>query len=135
MTGVWIKNEDGWKTAASQKFGLEKDLHELAEENIHMLPLAGSPNLVVLGSEVSLGSGWADLLAVETTGRPVIIEVKLARNAEARRAIVAQALSYAAWLGDRRWRIWSEARCVNTSGSRVTRRFWRPFRPRISRVK
>ena len=63
-----------------------------------MLPLAGSPNLVVIGSEVSLGSGWADLLAVETTGRPVIIEVKLARNAEARRAIVAQALSYAAWL-------------------------------------
>jgi len=98
MSGVWIKNEDGWKTAASQKFGLEKDLHQLAEENIQMLPLAGSPNLVVIGSEVSLGSGWADLLAVETTGRPVIIEVKLARNAEARRAIVAQALSYAAWL-------------------------------------
>lgn len=98
MSGVWIKNEGGWKTAASQKFGLEKDLHELAEENIHMLPLAGSPNLVVIGSEVSLGSGWADLLAVETMGRPVIIEVKLARNAEARRAIVAQALSYAAWL-------------------------------------
>ena len=98
MTGVLIKNEGGWKTAASQKFGLEKDLHELAEENIHMLPLAGSPNLVVIGSEVSLGSGWADLLAVETTGRPVIIEVRLARNAEARRAIVAQALSYAAWL-------------------------------------
>ncbi len=98
MSGIWVKSKDGWKTAASQKFGLEKDLHELAEENIHMLPLAGSPNLVVIGSEVSLGSGWADLLAVETTGRPVIIEVKLARNAEAKRAIVAQALSYAAWL-------------------------------------
>lgn len=81
MSGIWVKSKDGWKTAASQKFGLEKDLHELAEENIHMLPVAGSPNLVVIGSEVSLGSGWADLLAVETTGRPVIIEVKLARNA------------------------------------------------------
>lgn len=98
MSGIWVKNKDGWKTAASQKFGLEKELHGLAEENIHMLPLAGSPNLVVIGNEVSLGSGWADLLAVEMSGRPVIIEVKLARNAEAKRAIVAQALSYAAWL-------------------------------------
>ncbi len=98
MSGIWVKSSGGWKTAASQKFGLEKELHGLAEENIHMLPLAGSPNLVVLGSEVSLGSGWADLLAVEMSGRPVIIEVKLAKNAEARRAIVAQALSYAAWL-------------------------------------
>ncbi len=94
MSGIWVKNKDGWKTAASQKFGLEKELHALAEENIHMLPLAGSPNLVVIGNEVSLGSGWADLLAVEMSGRPVIIEVKLARNAEAKRAIVAQALSY-----------------------------------------
>lgn len=98
MSGIWVKSNDGWKTAASQKFGLEKELHGLAEENIHMLPLAGSPNLVVIGSEVSLGSGWADLLAVEMSGRPVIIEVKLAKNAKARRAIVAQALSYAAWL-------------------------------------
>ena len=99
MSGIWVKNENGWRTAASQKFGLEKDLHRLAEENIHMLPLVGSPNLVVIGSEVRVGSGKrADLLAVEMTGRPVIIEVKLARNAEAKRAIVAQALSYAAGL-------------------------------------
>ena len=28
----WIKSKDGWKTAASQKFGLKKDLHQLAEE-------------------------------------------------------------------------------------------------------
>lgn len=41
------------------------------------------------GSEVRLGSGYADLLAVETGGRPVLIEVKLAYNAEARRAGVA----------------------------------------------
>lgn len=98
MSGIWVKNKDGWKTAVSQEFGLEKELHGLAEENIQMLPLAGSPDLVVIGREVSLGSGWADLLAVEMSGRPVIIEVKLARNAEAKRAIVAQALSYAAWL-------------------------------------
>jgi hypothetical protein len=47
---------------------------------------------------VLLGSGYADLLAVETTGRMAVIEVKLARNSEARRAVVAQVLAYAAVL-------------------------------------
>lgn len=102
MSGIWIKAKDGWNTAPSQRFELEKELHRLVEDNIQMLPLAGSPRLSVIGSEVDLGSGWADLLAVEMSGRPVIIEVKLARNAEAKRAIVAQALSYAASLRGRK---------------------------------
>lgn len=63
-----------------------------------MLPLAGSPQLTMLGREVRLGSGYADLIAVESTGRLVIIEVKLADNAESRRAVVAQVLSYAGYL-------------------------------------
>jgi hypothetical protein len=49
-----------------------------------------------LGTEVQLGSGYADILAIESSGRPTIIEVKLGRNREARREIVAQVLSYAA---------------------------------------
>jgi len=63
-----------------------------------MLPLAGTPQLTVLGREVRLGSGYADLLAVESTGRLVVIEVKLSTNAESRRAVVAQVLSYAGYL-------------------------------------
>ncbi len=52
----------------------------------------------MLGREVQLGAGYADLLAVESSGRLVIIEVKLAVNAESRRAVVAQVLSYAGYL-------------------------------------
>jgi hypothetical protein len=63
-----------------------------------MLPLAGSPRLTLLGREVRLGAGAADLVAVESSGRLVIIEVKLAENAESRRAVVAQVLSYAGYL-------------------------------------
>lgn len=73
-------------------------MHDLVEKTPQMLPLAGSPELTVLGREVRLGSGYADLLAVESSGRLVIIEVKLAANAEARRAVVAQVLSYAGYL-------------------------------------
>ena len=63
-----------------------------------MLPLAGAPEIVILGSEVNLGRGYTDLIGVETSGRPVVIEVKLSRNNEARRAVVAQILAYAAYL-------------------------------------
>lgn len=52
----------------------------------------------MLGRDVRLGAGVADLLAVESSGRLVIIEVKLAGNAEPRRAVVAQVLSYAGYL-------------------------------------
>lgn len=73
-------------------------MHDLVEKTPQMLPLAGSPRLTILGREVRLGTGYADLLAVESSGRLVIIEVKLAGNAESRRAVVAQVLSYAGYL-------------------------------------
>lgn len=98
MSGIWVKRDDGWQLGSPEAFPHEATLHELIHQNPQLLPLAGSPRLTVLGSEVQLGTGYADILAVEQYGRPVIIEVKLARNAEARRAIVAQVLAYAAFL-------------------------------------
>lgn len=98
MTSIWASDETGWRLLAPVGFPDERTLHELAEESPELLPLAGSPRLVVLGREVPLGSGYADLLAVEPTGRLALLEVKLASNAEARRAVVAQILAYAAFL-------------------------------------
>lgn len=98
MSGIWTKTNNEWRAALPRKFKDEKELHDLVEENIGMLPLAGSPHLFVLGREVRLGGGSVDLLAVEATGRPVIAEVKLAWSPEAKRAIVAQVLSYASTL-------------------------------------
>ena len=98
MTGIWTNRGDEWKLDAPQAFLDEASLHRLIQENPNLLPLAGSPRLTVLGSEVRLGNGYADILAVEPTGRPAIIEVKLARNPEARKEIVSQVLAYAAFL-------------------------------------
>lgn len=84
--------------ADSQPFPDEATLQRLVAENPQLLPIAGSPRIFTLGREIRLGTGYADVLAVEASGRPVIIEVKLARNAEARRAIVSQVLAYAAFL-------------------------------------
>ena len=89
MAGIWTEGADGWELASPSGFPAEADLHALVAEAPQVLPLAGAPRIAVLGSEVQLGSGFVDIVAVEEDGRPVIIEVKLGRNAEARRAVVA----------------------------------------------
>jgi len=99
VTAIWgSDNGDGWRLLAPSRYPAEKVLHDLVEQTPQMLPLAGSPPITVLGREVQLGAGRADLIAVENSGRLVIIEVKLFGNADARRAVVAQILSYAAYL-------------------------------------
>ena len=98
MTSIWASDTEGWHLLAPVGFPDEQTLHQLVEKTPELLPLAGSPWLVILGSEVPLGGGYADVLAIEPNGRIVVIEVKLASNAEARRAVVAQILAYAAFL-------------------------------------
>ncbi|WP_129664645.1 hypothetical protein [Phytoactinopolyspora endophytica] len=98
MTGIWSESDGVWRALAPVGFAQEQQLHDLIERNPAMLPLAGAPKLVVLGSEVRCGTGYADLIAVEAdTGIPMIIEIKLASNTD-RRAVLTQVLGYAAYL-------------------------------------
>jgi len=98
MTAIWRHSETGYQRLEPVELAGEAELHALVSAAPELLPLAGSPDLVTLGDEVALGNGYADVLAVERSGRFVLIEVKLARNPEARRAVVAQLLSYASFL-------------------------------------
>lgn len=98
MTAIWQDDGTGWRLLAPTGFPDEQTLHNLVEETPQILPLAGDPRLVVVGKEVGLGNGYADLVAVEPSGRLAVVEIKLSRNAEARRAVVAQVLTYAAHL-------------------------------------
>ena len=98
MSGIWTNTGEGWELGSPLSFQDEATLHSLIEQNPQILPLAGSPSLTVLGSEIQLGTGYADILAVESSGRPTIIEVKLAKDPRARREIVSQVLAYAAFL-------------------------------------
>src|SRR5207245_352731 len=86
---------EGWALLQPSGFPNEAQLHELIARAPQVLPLSGNPSLVVLGTEVPLGPGFADIVAVETSGRPVVIEVKLAKNPESQRAVIAQVLAYA----------------------------------------
>ena len=98
MSAIWQRESDEWRPLLPSSFANEEALHDLVEEAPHLLPLSGDPTLVVVGREVALGSGYADLVAVDADGRLAVIEIKLRRNAEARRAVVAQVLMYAAFL-------------------------------------
>ena len=98
MSGIWTEDGGGWTLSLPVGFPDEATLHDLIEQTPEMLPLSGAPFLVILSREVPLGSGYADLVGVETSGRPVIVEIKLEQNRDARRAVVAQILAYAAYL-------------------------------------
>src|SRR5215216_636908 len=98
MAAIWQSDGTGWRLLAPTGFPDEQTLHDLVEETPQILPLAGDPRLVVVGKEVGLGNSYADLVAIEPSGRLVVVEIKLSRNAEARRAVVAQVLTYAAHL-------------------------------------
>ncbi|MFO0897982.1 MAG: hypothetical protein U0836_11215 [Pirellulales bacterium] len=98
MTSIWHQGDGQWKLLSPAGYPDERTLHAFIESAPQLLPLAGRPNVLILGREVQLGTGYADLLGLESSGRPVVIEVKLSRNAEARRAVVAQVLAYASYL-------------------------------------
>jgi hypothetical protein len=95
---IWRKSDEEWSPLLASSFPSEEALHDLVEEAPNLLPLSGDPTLTVLGREVAIGPGFADLVAVDADGRLTVIEIKLRKNAEARRAVVAQILTYAAYL-------------------------------------
>lgn len=100
---IWIDDPNGtdnWEELSPNGFAGEKDLQQLVFRSVGMLPLSGTPTVITLAREVEVPvtKGKIDVLAVDTDGTIVIIEVKLKQNQEARKAVVAQALSYAASL-------------------------------------
>ena len=98
MTEIWRETDGKWDTIRASGFTDERTLHDQIVEAPELLPLSGRPFLAAAFSEVGLSVGSADVLAFTDSGRPVIIEVKLKRSAEAKRDVIAQTLSYAASL-------------------------------------
>lgn len=96
MTAIWSESDDCWELLAPTGFPDEKTLQDLVIRAPGMLPIGGTRTVVVLGREVRLGTGYVDVRPIEPGGCPVVIEVKLRNNAESRRAVVAQVLTYAA---------------------------------------
>lgn len=117
MTSIWEETSAGqWIGLQPSRISLEAHLEEMVFRSVGMLPLSGAPDVVALARQIEVPEtrGRVDIFGVERNGTPVLIEVKLRQNQEARRAVVAQVLSYAASL--RGSNIDSVLRSLKTAG-------------------
>lgn len=83
-------------------FSNEAELQTLLANNPSLLQNDTEPALALVKREVNLGSsGFLDLLLINSDGLPIAVEVKLQRNSESRREVVAQAIDYITALTDK----------------------------------
>ncbi len=94
MPIVFVKNKSK-KSIRPSPFRNEDELEQAIVENPSLITGDGEASLSVVRSQVCLpNAGRLDILMVDATGYPVAVEVKLGRNIESRREVVAQAFDY-----------------------------------------
>lgn len=78
-----------------EPFRDEDELQACLERCPYLLVTESEPRVVTVQREVALpAAGFLDILLVNAEGEPVAVEVKLARNAESRREVIAQTFDY-----------------------------------------
>ena len=78
-----------------EPFQNEEELQACLERCPYLLITESEPSVVTVQREVALpAAGILDVLLVDAEGVPVAVEVKLARNGQSRREVVAQAFDY-----------------------------------------
>lgn len=97
---ILIQDEHGVREL-EKGYASEEELQVFLREHPELIPVddieLGTPPLLCIGWEVSVASGSEDLLYLDETGLLTIIETKLGRNRDARRAVVGQILEYASY--------------------------------------
>lgn len=89
------------RSLAPEVFDSESELQSLIEKNPNLLIHHHESPIIYARREVNLpDAGYLDLLCIDEEGTPIAVEVKLGRNAESRRKVVAQAFDYAADLSE-----------------------------------
>jgi hypothetical protein len=97
-TGALVRRVGGtWSSPSRRGFALEQELERLIQDYPEVLPGVSAAALAVDQFSVPSG-GSVDLVVLEPDASITVVECKLAKNAEVRRAVVGQILSYAASL-------------------------------------
>lgn len=92
---IAVHDDSGTTRLGEEPFKDEAELQACLERSPYLLVFDSEPPVATVQREVSLPSGGIlDLLVVDKEGLPVAVEVKLARNAQSRREVVAQAFDY-----------------------------------------
>ena len=98
---VIYRDKAGFAQMASVAYTNEGELQRILMEHPELLRAEDEPQLYCLGEEIALGdAGTADLLFLDSDGKLSVVEVKLARNEESRRDVLAQAFDYTSALAD-----------------------------------
>lgn len=98
-----ITVRDGEATILTpEQYSAESELEKVLQDNPALLVGQDEPPLAFVASQYHIGgAGIADLFYVDGEGLPVLVEVKLARNPQSRREVIAQVFDYAASLAER----------------------------------
>lgn len=98
-----ITIRDGEATILTpERYSNEDELEKVLQENPPLLVGQDEPPLAFVASQYHIGgAGIADLFYVDGEGMPVLVEVKLARNPQSRREVIAQVFDYASGLAER----------------------------------
>lgn len=98
---IAIHKETETTRLVEEPFKNEAELQACLERSPYLLMNESEPAVATVQTEVCLpAAGRLDLLVVDKEGVPVAVEVKLARNAQSRREVVAQAFDYVADLSN-----------------------------------
>ncbi|MFD7160942.1 hypothetical protein ACFV9C_40605 [Kribbella sp. NPDC059898] len=93
---VLVKDGDRWAAADPRSWGSEADLEQVLADHPYLIP--GCDSAAVARQFAIAGVGVVDLVCTDEFGTITLIECKLARNAEIRRAVIGQIFAYASGL-------------------------------------
>jgi hypothetical protein len=92
---IFIRTTDGEISAQVSDFMSEAELEEVVASRPELLTTGDDQPMAFVARQIDLpDAGLLDLLFVSKAGLPVATEVKLAKNGESRRQIVAQIVDY-----------------------------------------
>ncbi|WP_456468484.1 hypothetical protein [Archaeoglobus sp.] len=94
MRYVLVKEGESIRKVEVAEFGEERMLQEMTERHPEVLSIPSSGSIVPLVKEYSVNTGSVDLIAFDESGRIYLIETKLHRNFDKRKAL-AQLIDYA----------------------------------------
>lgn len=79
----------------NEAFSSEAELQSCIEKNPSLLLAETEEKIIYSHRELNLpAAGFLDLFFIDESGTPIAVEVKLARNGQSRREVVAQAFDY-----------------------------------------
>lgn len=99
---LFDKGSNRWVKVSEGEFKDETKMQEMIKDNPELIPISDLgddvPPMMVVGRETSLPNGSVDLNCVDENGLVSLVECKLAKNPKVKRKVIAQIISYAAYL-------------------------------------